>query len=152
MQQLQDDHANYVLVTDTDNLVHKLCHWPSHCKLRIWSTQKRRNKRTKDLFYNNFTLILLVGLHYPRRVNATPVALLPSVSYATFLQLKIPVFLMSFFTTSFHQALVFLSSSIPTDKCSNFIFNITLQGPLSCFNVLQLMHLRFCSSVPFAKL
>jgi len=49
MQQLQDIYANYILITDTDNLVHKLCHYSAVTDL------------VKDLFYNNFPLILLVG-------------------------------------------------------------------------------------------
>ena len=102
--------CKYIFVTNNDNLVHKLCHYSAVIYLvtASWGSEAHKKGGTKGPknSYSNFPLILLLWLYYPRRVSATPVSLLhPSLSYATCLQLTIPIFLMSFFTSSLHLAL-----------------------------------------------
>jgi len=50
VQQLQDIHANYILITDTDNLVHKVCQYSALTDLvtASWGSEVHKNGVTKE--------------------------------------------------------------------------------------------------------
>jgi len=103
-------------------------------------------QQSTDIFFFSsvFLLLPLFLLHYPRTVSTSLVILLHvSLSCTTSLHLTVPIFLVSFSTSSSHLTLQF-SLVLLLVKLVWFIFLVFLAWFIHCRCV---SHLRCCSSI-----